>query len=662
MAAGMGRAAFAVLVFRSALLLGWMRPCAAQSAVVGPPAPLVAPLGGEVVLPCSLQPAVDVYGLTVEWARPDLRPKYVSVWRDGEELQANENPAFSGRKSLFTEELRRGNISLKLSDLRPSDQGSYRCYVPHLDRGAVVELQVVDPGSSRTAAWLAVLPVVGVLAALTALWVLWRRTRLKRKKQQDAEAGGEEPRGRPLLEGEDQQDEDRSKENSSQVQLHTVTPAAEHLDPQKPAAEHLDLQTPAGGKAGEHLDLQALRDVRQKPDAEETYEEETETGGQDGNREEQTHSKQKGGNKGGDLTTGAKIKKLFQRNSGKKADKEKEDQSLKTEGKHDESKGKKTKEKKEKKGGNKVSGVLEQTENKEKQKEELKQPLMEGEDQQDEDRSKANSSPVQPHTVTPAAEHLDPQKPAAEHLDPQKPAGEHLYPQAPTDVRQKPDAEDTHEEETETGGQDGNGAAGGGTETNQNQEEGKHGEKEEKKKQSLEQKIQQKQRDEKIWAEKVRKIEKQIEDKENQIAELEQQLKEVKIQLKNTEEDLKKTEGQTETPKEEKEKAVKALSDRRKELQKKKEEVQKMLEKPEKAIEIMKKEVDVNEARKNKATAEKTELKRELEELKEAEASSSQTEEQRTLSTHNASAGSSCSTSQPVKNLKAEMMEFRLSS
>ncbi|KAM9717571.1 uncharacterized protein ACNS7B_021214 isoform 2-T2 [Menidia menidia] len=634
MAAGTGRAAFAVLVFRSAALLIWMRPCGAQSEVIGPRAPLVAPLGGEVVLPCSLQPAVDVYGLTVEWARPDLRPKYVSVWRDGEELQANENPAFSGRKSLFTEELRRGNISLKLSDLRPSNQGSYRCYVPHLDRGAVVELQVVDPGSSRTVVWLAVLPVVGVLAAVTALWVLWRRTRLKRKKQQDAEAGGEEPGGRPLLEGEDQQDEDRSKENSSQVQLHTVTPAAEHLDPRTPAAEHLDPQKPAG----EHLDLQALRDVRQKPDTKETYEEETETGGQDGNGEGQTHPEQKGENKRGDLKMGAKIKKLFQRNSGKKADKEKEDQSLKTEGKHDESKGKKTKEKKEKKEGKKVSGKLEQTENKEKQIEELKQPLLEGEDQQDEDRSKANSSWVQLHTVTPAAEHLDLQ--------------------ALRDVRHKPDAEETYEEETETGGQDGNGAAGGGTETNQNQEEGKHGEKEEKKKQSLEQKIQQKEKDEKKWRRRVSMSEKQIEDRENEMKELDQQLQEVEIQLKNTEEDLKKTEGQTETPQEEKGKAVKALSDRREELQKKKEEVQKKLEKREKAIEIMKKELGVNEARKNKATAEKTELKRELEELREAEASSSQTEEQRTLSTHNASAGSS----RPVKNLKAEMMEFRLSS
>ncbi|KAM9717568.1 uncharacterized protein ACNS7B_021212 [Menidia menidia] len=646
MAAGTGRAAFAVLVFRSAALLSWMRPCAAQSEVVGPPAPLVAPLGGEVVLPCSLQPAVDVYGLTVEWARPDLRPKYVSVWSNGEFMQAYENPAFSGRKSLFTEELRRGNISLKLSDLRPSDQGSYRCYVPNLDGLAIVDLLVIDPGSSRTAVWLAVLPVVGVLAALTALWVLWRRTRLKRKKQQDAEAGGEEPRGRPLLEGEDQQDEDRSKANSSQVQLHTVTPAAEHLDPQKPAAEHLDLQT--------------LRDVGQKPDAENTNKEETETGRQEGNGEGQRHPEQKGGNKRGDLKTGAKIKKLFQRNSGKKADKEKEDQSLKTEGKHDESKGKKTKEKKEKKGGNNVSGVLKQTENKEKQREELKQPLLEGENQQDEDRSKANSSQVQFHTVTPAAEHLDPQKPAGEHLD--------LH--ALRDVGQKPDAEETHEEETETVGQDGNGEgqthpeqkgenkrgdlktganikklfqrnsgkkADEGTEDQSLKEEGKHGEKEEKKKQSLEQKIQQKQRCEERWRRRVSMSEKQIEDRENEMKELDQQLKEVKIQLKNTEEDLKKTEEQTETPQEEKEKAVKALSDRREELQKKKEEVQKMLEKPEKDIKRIKMELDVRTARKNKATAEKMELIRELEELREAEASSSQTEEQRTLSTHNAS-------------------------
>ncbi|XP_036967308.1 butyrophilin subfamily 2 member A2-like isoform X3 [Acanthopagrus latus] len=98
--------------------------------VVGPAQPVVAAVGQDMVLPCHLEPATNASELTVEWTRPDLDPRFVFVWRDGVELESKKNPVYEGRTSVFSEELKHGNISLKLSRVRISDEGRYRCFIP----------------------------------------------------------------------------------------------------------------------------------------------------------------------------------------------------------------------------------------------------------------------------------------------------------------------------------------------------------------------------------------------------------------------------------------------------------------------------------------------------------------------------------------------------
>lgn len=84
---------------------------------------------------------MDVSDMTVEWARPDLDPRFVLVWRDGVELES-KHLSYKGRTSLFTEELKQGNISLKLTQVKLSDEGTYRCYVPGLSKETTVQLVV----------------------------------------------------------------------------------------------------------------------------------------------------------------------------------------------------------------------------------------------------------------------------------------------------------------------------------------------------------------------------------------------------------------------------------------------------------------------------------------------------------------------------------------
>lgn len=89
-----------------------------------------------------MKPAEDASGLTLEWTRPDLSPRFVYVWRSGQELEGKKHKFFEGRTSMFIDELTKGNISLKLSKVKLTDEGEYRCFIPALERQTYIQLVV----------------------------------------------------------------------------------------------------------------------------------------------------------------------------------------------------------------------------------------------------------------------------------------------------------------------------------------------------------------------------------------------------------------------------------------------------------------------------------------------------------------------------------------
>uniref|UniRef100_A0A3B5B0I9 Ig-like domain-containing protein n=1 Tax=Stegastes partitus TaxID=144197 RepID=A0A3B5B0I9_9TELE len=113
-----------------------------KSQVIGPSQPIVATLGDSIILTSYLEPAYDAMTVTVEWARPDLDPRFVYVSRIGQELEKLKNPVYKGRTSMFTDELKHGNISLKLSKVKQADAGRYRCFIPERDEDTFMELVV----------------------------------------------------------------------------------------------------------------------------------------------------------------------------------------------------------------------------------------------------------------------------------------------------------------------------------------------------------------------------------------------------------------------------------------------------------------------------------------------------------------------------------------
>ncbi|XP_078137917.1 butyrophilin-like protein 2 [Centroberyx gerrardi] len=119
-----------------------------QPQVIGSPQPIVAVVGDDVILPCHVEPRLDVEDLTVEWTRPDLQAEYVHLYRHGHEMLDMKNPSYSGRTVLFRDGLKHGDISLKLTSVTLADEGKYRCFIPKLKsrkKESVVQLVVGQP-------------------------------------------------------------------------------------------------------------------------------------------------------------------------------------------------------------------------------------------------------------------------------------------------------------------------------------------------------------------------------------------------------------------------------------------------------------------------------------------------------------------------------------
>uniref|UniRef100_A0A672HJK9 Ig-like domain-containing protein n=1 Tax=Salarias fasciatus TaxID=181472 RepID=A0A672HJK9_SALFA len=99
-------------------------------SMVGPSTPVLAMLGVDVVLPCHLEPAADETKSTVEWSRSDLSPRFVHLRRDVVDLPKKQHLSYAGRTHLSSSRLKHGDLSLRLSNVKLSDEGKYSCIVP----------------------------------------------------------------------------------------------------------------------------------------------------------------------------------------------------------------------------------------------------------------------------------------------------------------------------------------------------------------------------------------------------------------------------------------------------------------------------------------------------------------------------------------------------
>uniref|UniRef100_A0A0F8AVE1 Butyrophilin subfamily 2 member A1 n=1 Tax=Larimichthys crocea TaxID=215358 RepID=A0A0F8AVE1_LARCR len=131
-----------VVFYRTVGLLLLTQRSEGQFKVVGSPEPIATIAGDDIILPCHLNPAKEAVSMAVDWTRPDLTPRYVHVRRGGEDLLVGQNLMYEGRTSMFINKLKHGDTSLRLSNVKLSDAGKYRCFFPGRNIDTFVELVV----------------------------------------------------------------------------------------------------------------------------------------------------------------------------------------------------------------------------------------------------------------------------------------------------------------------------------------------------------------------------------------------------------------------------------------------------------------------------------------------------------------------------------------
>ena len=96
--------------------------------IQSPAGPLVAQLGGSVLLPCSVETPLPLEELEVEWRRTDSE-SLVHLFQEGEVRPESQDYTYRGRAHFFTVDMSKGNYSLLLNNVSREDAGIYSCKV-----------------------------------------------------------------------------------------------------------------------------------------------------------------------------------------------------------------------------------------------------------------------------------------------------------------------------------------------------------------------------------------------------------------------------------------------------------------------------------------------------------------------------------------------------
>ncbi|XP_040588259.1 LOW QUALITY PROTEIN: butyrophilin subfamily 1 member A1 [Mesocricetus auratus] len=120
-----------------------------EFAVFGPSHPVVAELGGEAVLPCSVSPAVSLESMEeLRWYRTRFS-EAVFVYRNQQEQEGEQLAEFSGRTSLVKDQFVEGRAAVRIHKVWTPDSGAYICLFKQgvFYAEAILELKVAVMGS-----------------------------------------------------------------------------------------------------------------------------------------------------------------------------------------------------------------------------------------------------------------------------------------------------------------------------------------------------------------------------------------------------------------------------------------------------------------------------------------------------------------------------------
>nr|XP_046231040.1 CD276 antigen homolog isoform X3 [Scatophagus argus] len=117
--------------------------------------------GESVTLLCHPDQRIDLSEDTVDWT--------VHVYQCGQDDLDPQSPQYRNRTTLNHEDLKTGNLTLHISSVNQSDNGTYRCVIPEEAKCCIVVLPV--DGAKMEAAWIVISTGV-VIAVALVLFIL----------------------------------------------------------------------------------------------------------------------------------------------------------------------------------------------------------------------------------------------------------------------------------------------------------------------------------------------------------------------------------------------------------------------------------------------------------------------------------------------------------
>uniref|UniRef100_A0A8C5ZWY7 Butyrophilin subfamily 3 member A2-like n=1 Tax=Marmota marmota marmota TaxID=9994 RepID=A0A8C5ZWY7_MARMA len=120
-----------------------------QFQVVGPQHPIVAVLGEDTILPCTLFPAMNAENMELGWFRTTFSQAVFIYWNQREQTE-EQMAEYRGRTSLVRDFLSEGQASVRIHKVQVFDNGMYTCFFRHegFYEEADLELKVAGMGSA----------------------------------------------------------------------------------------------------------------------------------------------------------------------------------------------------------------------------------------------------------------------------------------------------------------------------------------------------------------------------------------------------------------------------------------------------------------------------------------------------------------------------------
>uniref|UniRef100_A0A8C0T5P1 Butyrophilin subfamily 1 member A1 n=1 Tax=Canis lupus familiaris TaxID=9615 RepID=A0A8C0T5P1_CANLF len=120
-----------------------------EFVVIGPSDPIVAMLGGDVMLPCHLSPAMDMENMELRWFRSKFS-EAAFIYQNQQEQREEQLAQYAGRTSLVKDFLTQGEAAMRIHKVQAFDNGLYTCLFRkgNFYEEANLELMVAGVGSA----------------------------------------------------------------------------------------------------------------------------------------------------------------------------------------------------------------------------------------------------------------------------------------------------------------------------------------------------------------------------------------------------------------------------------------------------------------------------------------------------------------------------------